>query len=179
MISFVLLIAAFAAASAFTPSRFAMRQRSSLSMANIVEVAVGAGNFNTLVAAVKAAGLVETLSTGGPFTVFAPTDAAFAKLPAGTVDALLKDIPKLTAILTYHVVPGKVRPTRNGKTYDTVNGKEISSKVTVDTTDTLIYGGHERPSKIIKWDIQADNGLIHAVDEVFIPYEGTEAPLHN
>lgn len=120
-------------------------------------------HFLILEAAVKAAGLVETLSTGGPFTVFAPTDAAFAKLPAGTVDgmnafqicsyisvlpfstlllyaqftALLKDIPKLTSILTYHVVAGKVRPTRNGKTYDTLNGKEISSKVTVDTTDVI------------------------------------------
>ena len=75
-------------------------------MSNIVEVAVGAGNFKTLVAAVTAAGLVDTLSGTGPFTVFAPTDEAFAKLPAGTVESLLKDIPKLTAILTYHVVAG-------------------------------------------------------------------------
>ena len=77
-------------------------------MANLVEVAVGAGSFTTLVAAVQAAGLVETLSGKGPFTVFAPNDAAFAKLPKGTVESLLKDIPKLTSILTYHVVAGKV-----------------------------------------------------------------------
>lgn len=95
---------------------------------------------------------------------------------------------------------GKVRPIRNGKSYVTLNGKEISSKVTVDTTDvstslpffqlwndlfqqyflqTLIYGGHAKPSKIVGWDVPADNGLIHVVDEVFIPYEGSEAPLHN
>ena len=77
-------------------------------MADIVDTAVNAGSFNTLVAAVKAANLVDTLKGSGPFTVFAPTDDAFAKLPAGTVDALLKDIPKLTKILTYHVVSGKV-----------------------------------------------------------------------
>ena len=77
-------------------------------MKNIVQVAIEAGSFNTLVAAVKAAGLVETLSGPGPFTVFAPTDAAFAKLPAGTIDALLADKEKLTSILTYHVVSGKV-----------------------------------------------------------------------
>jgi uncharacterized surface protein with fasciclin (FAS1) repeats len=100
-------------------------------MANIVETAVSAGTFKTLVAAVTAAGLAPTLSGPGPFTVFAPNDAAFAKLPAGTVDALLKDIPKLASILTYHVVSGSVRPTRNGRSFDTVNGKEISVKVTV------------------------------------------------
>ncbi|MBW4566351.1 MAG: fasciclin domain-containing protein, partial [Mojavia pulchra JT2-VF2] len=77
-------------------------------MADIVDTAVSAGSFNTLVAAVKAAGLVDTLKGEGPFTVFAPTDEAFAKLPEGTVDSLLKDIPQLTKILTYHVVSGKV-----------------------------------------------------------------------
>lgn len=136
----------------------------SLSMANIVETAVAAGSFKTLVAAVQAAGLAGTLSGPGPFTVFAPTDAAFAKLPAGTVEgtahnkyciltctetclvtmyfrfvcylALLKDIPKLTSILTYHVVAGNNnKPSRNGKSFVTLNGKEISAKVTVDTTD--------------------------------------------
>ena len=98
-----------------------------------------------ILAAVTAAGLGPALKGPGPFTVFAPNDAAFAKLPAGkshdnwniiihyqgTVDALLKDIPKLTEILKYHVVSGKVRPTRNGKTYETLQGKEISSKVTI------------------------------------------------
>jgi uncharacterized surface protein with fasciclin (FAS1) repeats len=104
-------------------------------MKNIVETAVAAGNFKTLVAAVTAAGLDKALSGKGPFSVFAPTDAAFAKLPAGTVEALLKDIPKLTSILTYHVVADSIKPTRNGKSFTTLNGKEISSKVTVDTTD--------------------------------------------
>lgn len=100
------------------------------------------------IAAVTAAGLAPTLSGPGPFTVFAPSDDAFAKLPAGTVDALLKDIPKLKAILTYHVVPGVVRPTRNGRTYDTVNGKEISVKVTVDTADSFMWGGQDTPAKV-------------------------------
>jgi uncharacterized surface protein with fasciclin (FAS1) repeats len=77
-------------------------------LADIVDIAVGAGNFKTLVAAVQAAGLVDTLKSSGPFTVFAPTDDAFAKLPKGTVEGLLKDIPKLKAVLTYHVVAGKV-----------------------------------------------------------------------
>lgn len=135
------------------------------------------GSFKTLVAAVTAAGLAETLS-GGKFTVFAPTDDAFAKLPAGTVDALLADIPKLKDILLYHVVNGEVNPNRNGKTFDTLQGKEISVKVTVDACDSLIWGGQERPAKV-SGSVKADNGLIHVIDEVLIPYEGTVAPLHN
>jgi len=108
-------------------------------MKNIVQVAVEAGSFNTLVAAVKAAGLVETLSGPGPFTVFAPTDAAFAKLPAGTVEALLADKEKLTSILTYHVVSGKVMAAdivkTNGATPNTVNGLPL---------DIVVRGGKAR-----------------------------------
>ena len=132
---------------------------------DIVAVASGAGSFNTLVAAVKAAGLVETLQGTGPFTVFAPTDEAFAKLPKGTVEDLLKpeNKQKLVAILTYHVVPGKVMAadvkTMKAKT---VNGKELSivvadGKVTVDKANVL------------KTDVAAKNGVIHVIDTVVLP----------
>lgn len=132
---------------------------------DIVAVASGAGSFKTLVAAVKAAGLVETLKGKGPFTVFAPTDDAFAKLPAGTLEDLLKpeNKEKLVAILTYHVVPGKVMAadvkTMKAKT---VNGKELSIKVeggsvTVDN------------AKVVKTDVAASNGVIHVIDTVVLP----------
>jgi uncharacterized surface protein with fasciclin (FAS1) repeats len=132
---------------------------------DIVAVASGAGSFNTLVAAVKAAGLVETLQGPGPFTVFAPTDEAFAKLPKGTVEDLLKpeNKAKLVGILTYHVVPGKVMAadvkTMNAKT---VNGKELSikvadGKVTVDN------------ATVVKTDVAAKNGVIHVIDTVVLP----------
>ena len=132
---------------------------------DIVAVASGAGSFNTLVAAVKAAGLVETLQGKGPFTVFAPTDEAFAKLPAGTVENLLKpeNKAKLVAILTYHVLPGKVMAadvkTMKAKT---VNGQELSikvayGKVTVDNAN------------VIKTDVAASNGVIHVIDTVVLP----------
>jgi uncharacterized surface protein with fasciclin (FAS1) repeats len=132
---------------------------------DIVAVASGAGSFKTLVAAVKAAGLVETLQGKGPFTVFAPTDEAFAKLPAGTVESLLKpeNKEKLVAILTYHVVPGKVMAA-DVKTAQvkTVNGKELSvkvadGKVTVDKAN------------VVKTDVAASNGVIHVIDAVVIP----------
>src|SRR5512141_1481028 len=99
-----------------------------MKMANIVDTAVTAGSFKTLVAAVIAARLVDTLKGPGPFTVFAPTDAAFAKLPAGTVDSLLADIPRLTSILTYHVLPGKVMVTDAMKVSSarTVNGQSVT-----------------------------------------------------
>jgi len=132
---------------------------------DIVAVASGAGSFNTLVAAVKAAGLVETLQGKGPFTVFAPTDEAFAKLPAGTVENLLKpeNKEKLVAILTYHVVPGKVMAadvkTMKAKT---VNGKELDIKV-ADGTVTV------NDAKVVKTDVAASNGVIHVIDTVVLP----------
>lgn len=132
-------------------------------MENIVETAVGAGSFKTLVTAVKAAGLVETLSGPGPFTVFAPTDAAFAKLPSGTVEGLLKDKKKLTAVLTYHVVPGKVMAADvlKLKSAKTVQGQEITIKakngVMVDN------------AKVTKTDIECTNGVIHVIDSVILP----------
>lgn len=132
-------------------------------MADIVDTAVGAGSFNTLVAAVKAAGLVETLKGPGPFTVFAPTDEAFAKLPAGTVDALLKDIPQLTKILTYHVVSGKVTAADVVKLdkATTVQG----SDVTIDATS----GVKVNDAQVVTPDVAADNGVIHVIDSVLLP----------
>ena len=131
----------------------------------VVGVAASAGQFTTLVAAVKAAGLVDTLNGAGPFTVFAPTDAAFAKLPAGTVDDLLKpeNKAKLTAILTYHVLAGKIMAadvkTSNPKT---VNGKELAIKV---DAGKVTVGGAD----VVKTDILASNGVIHVIDTVLIP----------
>ena len=133
---------------------------------DIVDTAVGAGDFTTLVAAVKAAGLVETLKSEGPFTVLAPTDAAFAKLPAGTVESLLKpeNKEKLVAILTYHVVPGKVMAADVVKLTEakTVQGK--SAKVKVDGGTVMIDW-----AKVVKTDIPCTNGVIHVIDAVILP----------
>ena len=132
---------------------------------DIVSVAAGAGSFNTLVAAVKAAGLVETLQGTGPFTVFAPTDEAFAKLPKGTVEDLLKpeNKAKLVAILTYHVVPGKVMAadvkTMKAKT---VNGQELS--ITVADGKVMVNNAN-----VVKTDVAASNGIIHVIDTVVLP----------
>lgn len=132
---------------------------------DIVDTAVGAGNFTTLVAAVEAAGLVETLKGPGPFTVFAPTDAAFAALPAGTVEDLLKpeNKDKLIAVLTYHVVPGKVMSTdlSEGLTAATVQGGNV--------TITLEGGAKVNGAAISTADIEASNGVIHVIDAVILP----------
>lgn len=135
-------------------------------MHDIIDTAVAAGKFNTLAAAVTAAGLVDTLKGSGPFTVFAPTDEAFANLPAGTIEALLEDIPKLTAILTYHVVSGKVMAADvmglNGKMVTTVNGAEvaISTDGGVKLNDL---------ANVITTDIECTNGVIHVIDAVILP----------
>jgi uncharacterized surface protein with fasciclin (FAS1) repeats len=168
-----LTVAVFAAAVTLTPSLFAGECSASRTASaatctagkDLVSVASGAENFKTLVAAVKAAGLVETLQGKGPFTVFAPTDEAFAKLPAGTVESLLKpeNRDKLVAILTYHVVPGKVLAA-DVKTMEakTVQGQSVKlvvsdSGVTVDN------------AKVVKTDVMAENGVIHVVDTVMMP----------
>ena len=147
-------------ASAQTPSK------GKTSMKNIVEIAIEAGTFNTLVAAVKAAGLAETLMGPGPFTVFAPSDAAFAKLPAGTVESLLADKAKLTSILTYHVVSGKVMAgdivKANGATPTTVNGLPLN--VVVRGGKVYVNGAH-----VVTADIVASNGVIHVIDAVLLP----------
>jgi uncharacterized surface protein with fasciclin (FAS1) repeats len=131
---------------------------------DIVDTAVGAGSFKTLVKALQAAELVDTLKGKGPFTVFAPTDEAFAKLPPGTLEALLKDKEKLTAILTYHVVPGKVmaEDVVKMKTAKTVNGKELTIEKRADCV--MIDN-----AKVVKTDIVTANGVIHVIDAVVLP----------
>jgi uncharacterized surface protein with fasciclin (FAS1) repeats len=134
--------------------------------ADIVDTAVAAGSFTTLVAAVEAAGLVETLKGEGPFTVFAPTDEAFAALPEGTVEDLLlpENRDQLTAILTYHVVPGRVMSADiAGQTLSaaTVNGAEVA----IDATDGVNVGG----ANVVTADVEASNGVIHVIDAVILP----------
>jgi uncharacterized surface protein with fasciclin (FAS1) repeats len=133
---------------------------------NIVETAVTNGSFNTLVAAVTAAELVETLSSAGPFTVFAPVDAAFAALPEGTVENLVKpeNKDKLTSILTYHVVAGKVMSSdlSDGMVATTVNGAEI----TIHLTDGKVMINE---AEVIMADVETDNGVIHVINQVIIP----------
>ncbi len=152
--SLKLTLAAAATTVALTSVSFAQ---------TIVDVAAGNPQFSTLVTAVKAAGLVETLSGKGPFTVFAPTNDAFAKLPPGTVDGLLKDPAKLRAILTYHVLPGQVKAAdvKPGSA-KTANGASLMVKaegggVMVDN------------AKVIMTDVMATNGVIHAIDSVILP----------
>lgn len=152
---------AFAAAILMTSSVFAGGMKK-----DIVDTAVEAGSFNTLVAAVQAAGLVDTLKGEGPFTVFAPTDEAFAALPEGTVDNLLKPENKdqLVAILTYHVVPGKVMSgDLAGKTMDaaTVQGQNLS----INATDGVMINN----ANVVSADIDTSNGVIHVVDSVLLP----------
>jgi uncharacterized surface protein with fasciclin (FAS1) repeats len=133
---------------------------------DIVDVAAGNPDFSTLVTAVKAAGLVDTLKGAGPFTVFAPTNAAFAKIPKAKLDAILKDKALLTKILTYHVVPGKVMAAdvvklKNGTKVKTVEGSEI--KVSVKPAVKV------NNAKVIKTDVTASNGVIHVIDTVILP----------
>jgi len=132
-------------------------------MSTIVETAVNAGNFKTLVAAVQAAGLVDTLNGAGPFTVFAPTDEAFAKLPEGTVESLLADKDKLTKVLTYHVVSGKVMAA------DVSGMTEAPSleggMLKIDTSNGVMINN----SHVVTPDIECSNGVIHVVDTVLLP----------
>jgi uncharacterized surface protein with fasciclin (FAS1) repeats len=158
-----------AAAALFTLPAISAAQNSSkpkAHMKTIVDIAVESGNFKTLVTALKAAGLVETLQGSGPFTVFAPSDAAFAKLPAGTVEALLADREKLTSILTYHVVSGKVLAAdiikTNGATPTTVNGLPLD--VVVRDGKVFVNG-----AQVVTADIIASNGVIHVIDGVLLP----------
>jgi uncharacterized surface protein with fasciclin (FAS1) repeats len=135
--------------------------------ADIVDTAARAGSFNTLVAAVKAAGLAETLKGEGPFTVFAPTDEAFAKLPEGTVEKLLmpENKAQLVTILTYHVVPGKTMSSDiAGKKLEvaTVEGEQLS----IDASDGAVMVDN---AKVVQADVEADNGVIHVIDTVMMP----------
>jgi uncharacterized surface protein with fasciclin (FAS1) repeats len=154
-----------AAAAAFAVSGIALSAQAFA--ADIVDTAVAAGNFKTLVAAVQAAGLVDTLKGKGPFTVFAPTDEAFAKLPAGTVEMLLKpeNKDKLVAVLTYHVVPGKVMAAD-------IAGKEMMAK-SVEGAEIDVNGKGAmvmvNQANVVKADIVTDNGVIHVIDAVIMP----------
>jgi len=136
----------------------------SMGKKSIVETAVGSGKFNTLVTAVKAADLVETLSGPGPFTVFAPTDDAFAALPAGTVESLLQNKEKLQAVLTYHVIAGKVMASDvvNLKSAKTVNGQDV----TIMVKDGTVMVDN---AKVVMTDIECSNGVIHVIDAVILP----------
>jgi uncharacterized surface protein with fasciclin (FAS1) repeats len=133
---------------------------------DIVDTAVGAGSFKTLVAAVKAADLVETLKGKGPFTVFAPTDEAFAKLPEGTVESLLKpeNKKKLIAVLTYHVVPGKVMAKDVVKLTEAKTVQGSSVKIAVKEGKVSVDGAN-----VVKTDIETSNGVIHVIDAVILP----------
>jgi uncharacterized surface protein with fasciclin (FAS1) repeats len=129
---------------------------------DIVETAVAAGSFKTLATALQAAGLVDTLKGKGPFTVFAPTDAAFAKIPKADLDALLKDKAKLTAVLTYHVVPGAVM----AKDVKAGNVKTVQGgMLTIGTTGGVTVNN----AKVVQADIVASNGVIHVIDTVVLP----------
>ena len=168
-------VAAVAAAAPASAGDYGKKDKMSYSKAkaDIVDTAVNAGSFTTLVAAVQAAGLEETLRGEGPFTVFAPTDAAFAALPEGTVETLLRPENKdqLVGILTYHVVAGKTKSKElAGKSLSvaTVNGAEVA----IDGTDGVTVGG----AKVVQADVRASNGIIHAIDTVLLPpAEGGES----
>jgi uncharacterized surface protein with fasciclin (FAS1) repeats len=158
----ILAICAAAALSFGLSARAAQAQ-------DIVDVAAGNPDFSTLVAAVKAAGLVDTLKGSGPFTVFAPTNAAFAKIPKAKLDALLKDKAALTKVLTYHVIPGKVMAAdvvklKNGTKVKTVQGSTITVKVKP--------GVMVNNARVIKTDVGASNGVIHVIDTVILPPMG-------
>jgi uncharacterized surface protein with fasciclin (FAS1) repeats len=160
------LIAALAAVTMIAPTasaQMAKHAEKAPSM-DIVETAVAAGSFKTLAAALGAADLIDALKGEGPFTVFAPTDEAFAKLPAGTVEALLKDKKKLAAILTYHVVSGKVAAADVVKlsSAKTLNGQSVTIKV----KDGKVMLNN---ANVVKTDIMASNGIIHVIDTVILP----------
>jgi uncharacterized surface protein with fasciclin (FAS1) repeats len=132
-------------------------------MADIVDIAVNADAFKTLVTAVQAAGLVETLKSPGPFTVFAPNDDAFAKLPPGTIQTLVQNIPQLTRILKYHVVAGKLTKADLAQ-LGTVTSVE-GSTIKIDCSD----GFEVKNATVLAADIEADNGIIHVLDTVILP----------
>lgn len=132
-------------------------------MPTIVDIAVQAGSFKTLVQAVQAAGLVETLSGEGPFTVFAPTDEAFAQIPQDTLQAVLANKEQLTAILTYHVVPGKLMAA------DVVRSTQLQTAQGQSITVSTEGGVRVDDANVVQTDIEADNGVIHVIDRVIMP----------
>jgi uncharacterized surface protein with fasciclin (FAS1) repeats len=160
----IALVAALLAVAGSAPAQMADDSQPRPGSNDIVEVAASAGSFNTLAAALEAAGLVDVLKGEGPFTVFAPTDEAFAKLPEGTVEALLADKEKLAAILTYHVVSGRVMASDVVKLNKatTLNGQDVRIKVR--------YGSvYVNDAKVVTADVEASNGVIHVIDTVILP----------
>lgn len=160
------LVLGLSAPLAFAAGNGAPASAATTADADVVDTAVAAGQFNTLAAALKAAGLVDTLKGDGPFTVFAPTDAAFAALPAGTVENLLRpeNRDQLVAVLTYHVVPGEYPVARVAgmDAADTVNGQRLE----IGTRgDAVTVGG----ARVVQVDVEASNGVIHVIDKVLIP----------
>ncbi len=164
MIRKLTLMAAAAALVAAPVAVTAQMNPTPMSQKDIVTVAVEAGSFTTLAKALEAAGLVETLQGNGPFTVFAPTDEAFAALPAGTLDALLKDKDRLIEVLTYHVVAGKVTADQVAKLdhAKTVEGADVR----ISMKDGSVY---INDAKVVTADVMASNGVIHVIDKVILP----------
>jgi transforming growth factor-beta-induced protein len=160
-----IVVAACSSAATTAPTAAPSAAPSAASAGDIVQVATSAGSFTTLLKAATAAGLVDTLKGAGPYTVFAPTDAAFAALPAGTLDALLKDPAKLKDILLYHVVSGKVTADQVVKltSATTVEGKAI----TITVKNGVVYLNDT--VKVVTTDIPASNGVIHVIDAVLLP----------
>jgi len=156
-----------ATAVATAPAMAASHANQAMTQQNIVQVAASNPQFSTLVSLVKKAGLVKTLSGKGPFTVFAPTNAAFAKVPKATLDALAKDPAQLKAVLTYHVVPGKVTAAKVVKltSANTVEGQPVAISVSGKTVKV-------NTAKVIKTDIMAKNGVIHVINAVLLPPAG-------
>jgi PGF-CTERM protein len=170
IVAFAIVAALFLLVFSAGASSEAKMNSGNASQKNIVETAVAAGNFKTLTEAVTAAGLVETLSGPGPFTVFAPTDEAFAKVPKGVLEALMANKTLLTAVLTYHVVPGAVMSSdlKDGMSVKTVEGSDV--KIAVGPEGVMVNN-----AKVIQPDIKASNGVIHAVDSVILPLVAAKA----
>lgn len=147
----------------YKTGNYAAKKTAMSAMPDIIDTAVSAGSFNTLVTAVKAAGLVETLKGDGPYTVFAPTDEAFAKVPKATLDALLADKEALRKVLLYHVVPGKVSSSDVVKLTSAKTAQ--GSSVTINATDGVMIDN----AKVVKADIETSNGIIHVIDSVILP----------
>ena len=169
-------------ANAFGAAKGLRVLRNTALNANIVETAAAAGNFNTLLKLVKAAGLESVLSAAGKLTVFAPTDEAFAKIPAESLANLAKDPVALSNVLKFHVHAGTMNPTRTGRTVDTLLmgednfPKQLTIKVTNWECESFVFAGQEKPAKVTNMGIICDNGLIHEITEVLLPYEGNVAP---
>lgn len=177
-----LLVAVIAAVvGAFGVSKTSRYLKTTALNANIVETAEKAGNFNTFVRLVKSAGLESALAATG-LTVFAPTDEAFAKIPADFLASLAADAATLSSILSFHVHPGVMNPTRTGKTINTLLmgddafPKQLTIKVTNWECEAFIFAGQDTPAKVTTMGIKCDNGLIHEITEVLLPYEGNVPP---